>query len=110
VKQPLGIEAQNYLRSLVASSQGQVIVIKMDRDKHNRTVAEFLLDKPFDEQSIQEKMLRVGLAYHYKQFSSNCHNSDVFDIAEQIGQAQKRGVWKLQGGGQRPWDYGKLNR
>jgi endonuclease YncB( thermonuclease family) len=28
VKQPLGIEARNYLRSLVASSQGQVIVIR----------------------------------------------------------------------------------
>jgi len=110
VKQPLGIEARDYLRSLVASSQSQVIVIEMDRDKYNRTVAEVLLDKPSGEQSIQEEMLRAGMAYHYKQFSSNCHNSDVFDTAELIGQTQKRGVWQLQGGGQRPWDYRKSNR
>ena len=41
VKQPLGIESRDYLRTLVASSQ-QVIVIEMDRDRYGRSVAEVL--------------------------------------------------------------------
>jgi hypothetical protein len=75
-----------------------------------RTVAEVLFDTSEGERSVQEEMLRAGFAYHYKQFSSSCHNSDVFDTAEAIGRSQQRGVWKLQGGGQRPWDYRKQNQ
>ncbi|MEG4490284.1 hypothetical protein [Microcoleus sp. D3_18_C4] len=50
------------------------------------------------------------MAYHYKQYSGNCHNADVFDTAEEMGRSQKLGVWRLQGGGQRPWDYRKQNQ
>jgi len=110
VKQPPGIESRNYLRSLLGQAKGQVIVIEMDRDRYGRSVAEVLLDSPSGEQSVQEEMLKVGMAYHYKQYSGNCHNRDVFDSAEEIGRSQQRGVWKLQGGGQRPWDYRKSNR
>jgi micrococcal nuclease len=67
-KQPLGIEARNYLRCLVAQAKGQVIVIEMDRDHYGRSVAEVILDKPSGEQSMQEEMLKAGMAYHYKQF------------------------------------------
>jgi len=77
----------------------------MDRDHHGHSIAEVLLDSPAGEQSVQEEMLKAGMAYHYKQYSSNCHNRDVFDSAEAIGRSQQRGVWQLQRGGQRPWDY-----
>lgn len=109
-KQPLGIESRNYLRSLIAIASNKVIVVEMDRDKYNRTVAEVLFDTANGERSVQEEMLKAGMAYHYKQFSGNCHNRDVFDTAEQIGKSQKLGVWKLPGGGQRPWDYRKQNQ
>lgn len=109
-KQPLGIESRDYLRSLVAQASNKVIVIEMDRDKYNRTVAEVLFDTPNGEQSVQEEMLKAGFAYHYKQFSGNCLNSDVFETAEQIGKSQQRGVWQLSGGGERPWDYRKQNK
>jgi micrococcal nuclease len=82
----------------------------MDRDRYNRTVAEVLFDTPEGEQSVQEEMLKEGMAYHYKQFSGNCHNADAFDTAEQIGKSQQRGVWKLPNGGERPWDYRKQNK
>ncbi len=59
---------------------------------------------------MQEEMLKAGMAYHYKQYSGNCHKCDVFDAAEAIASSQQRGVWKLQNGGQRPWDYRKSNR
>lgn len=110
IKQSLGLESRNYLRSLVVEAKGQVIVIERDRDRYGRSVAEVLLESPSGEQSVQEEMLRAGFSYHYKQFSNSCHNSDVFDTAEAIGRSQQRGVWKLQGGGQRPWDYRKQNQ
>jgi endonuclease YncB( thermonuclease family) len=55
-------------------------------------------------------MFKAGMAYHYKQYSGNCHNGDVFDAADAIARSQQRGVWQLQGGCQRPWDYRKSNR
>lgn len=110
VKQPLGIESRDYLRSLIVQAKGQVIVIEMDRDRYNRTVAEVLLESPSGEQSVQEEMLKAGMAYHYKQYSGNCHNRDVFDIAEGIGKSQQRGVWRFPNGGERPWDYRKQNQ
>jgi endonuclease YncB( thermonuclease family) len=110
LKQILGIESRNYLRSLLAKAQGQVIVIEMDRDKYNRTVAEVLFDTPSGEQSVQEEMLKGGFAYHYKQYSSNCHNRDVCDSAEAIGRSTRRGVWRLPNGGERPWNYRKQNQ
>jgi endonuclease YncB( thermonuclease family) len=61
IKQPLGIESRNYLRSLIAKASNQVIVIEMDRDKYGRSVAEVLLDSPSGEQSVQEEMLRGGM-------------------------------------------------
>lgn len=109
-KQPLGIESRNYLRSLVASSQGQVIVIEMDRDKYGRSVAEVLLESPSGEQSVQEEMLKAGMAYHYKQYSGNCHNRDVFDTAEEMGRSTGRGVWRFPNGGERPWNYRKQDK
>lgn len=110
VKQPLGIESRDYLRSLIAKAKGQVIVVEMDRDKYGRIVAEVLLETPEWEQSLQEEMLTAGMAYHYQKFSGNCHNADVFDTAEDIGRSGLRGVWKLPGGGERPWDYRKQNK
>jgi len=86
-KQPLGIEARNYLRSLVAQAKDQVIIIEMDRDCSGRNVAKVLLDSQSGEQSVQEEMLKAGMAYHYKQYSNNCHNRDVFDAAEEIGRS-----------------------
>lgn len=110
IKQPLGIESRNYLRSLIAKASNQVIVIEMNRDKYNRTVAEVLFETPDGEQSVQEEMLKEGMAYHYKQFSGSCHNRDVFDIAEEMGRSQQRGVWRLPNGGERPWDYRKQDK
>ena len=109
-KQPLGIESRDYLRSLLGKAKDEVIVLEMDRDRYGRTVAEVFFETPQGEESVQEEMLKAGFAYHYKQYSSNCHNRDVFESAEAIGKAQQRGVWKLADGGQRPWDYRKQKK
>jgi endonuclease YncB( thermonuclease family) len=110
LKQPLGVESRDYLQALFMKANDRAIVIKMDSDRYGRTVAEVLIELPGGEQSIQEEMLKSGFVYHYKQYSGNCLNRDVFDTAEEIGRAQQLGVWKLPNGGQRPWDYRKTKR
>jgi endonuclease YncB( thermonuclease family) len=62
-------------------------VIEIDRDRYGRTVPEVLFNTPSSEQSAQEEMFKVGMAYRYKQYSGNCHNRDVFDSAEAIATA-----------------------
>ena len=39
-KQPLGIESRDYLRSLIAKSDGTIYVLPIEQDRYNRTVAE----------------------------------------------------------------------
>lgn len=110
LKQPLGIESRNYLRSLFSKAGNKAIIVKMDSDRYGRTVAEVLIELSSGEQSIQEELLKTGLAYHYKQYSKNCSNSDVFDTAEEIGRSNQQGVWGLPNGGEKPWDYRKAKR
>jgi hypothetical protein len=42
--------------------------------------------------------------------SKNCPNWDAVKSSKKAAMKFKWGVWKLQGGGQRPWDYRKLKR
>jgi hypothetical protein len=42
--------------------------------------------------------------------SKNCPNLDAVKSSEKAAMNFKLGLWKLQGGGQRPWDYRKLKR
>jgi len=77
------------------------------RDRYGRSVAEVLLKSPSGEQSVQEEMLKAGMAYHYKQYSNNCHNRDVFDSAEALGRSQQRGVWRLSQGDKQMLNYPK---
>jgi micrococcal nuclease len=55
-------------------------------------------------------MAAVGMAFAYDQYSKNCPNWDAVKSSEKAAINLKVGVWKLQGGGQRPWDYRKSNR
>ena len=38
-------------------------------------------------------MVRVGLAYEYKQYSGNCQNKEALDTAQKIAESNKAGVW-----------------
>ena len=53
LKQPLGIEARDYLRSLVAQGDGTIYVLPIEEDRYQRTVAELWIPiKPDFEQQI----------------------------------------------------------
>ena len=111
LKQPLGIESRNYLRSLLNKSDNKVFVYEIEKDRYGRSVAELFSQIPGQKEElfINAEMLKAGMAFHYKQYSKNCHNYDSFEPSEEIARSQKLGVWR-DPNFLRPWDYRKANR
>lgn len=108
---PLGIEARDYLRSLIAKSNGTVHLIEVETDRYGRTVAELfvpLKSNPEREIHLNSAMIEAGLAWHYEQYSGNCPNQYGLEIAENIAKDNKVGVYS--GEHQKPWDWRKSQK
>jgi len=103
--QPLGDESREFLQGLVQGKQ--VIVIPVESDRYGRLVAEVLIPGS-PEVSVQEELLKAGMAYAHPQFIDRCWNGEVFESAEAIAIEQRQGVWA--GDYQRPWDYRRQQR
>lgn len=102
--QPFGEQATAFLQGLVDQAQGKVAIVPVERDRHNRLVAEvFVLGS--EEKFVQTEMLQSGMAYIYPQYINHCWNNFSMKAAEAIGQEQKVGVWA--GNYQRPWEFRK---
>jgi endonuclease YncB( thermonuclease family) len=97
--QALGIESRDYLRSLVAFSQGKVYITPIESDRYGRTVAEL-----FDTNGnfLNAEMVKAGLAYHYQRYSGNCPHKQDIVVAEKTAQKSKLGVWANKNS-QPPW-------
>jgi endonuclease YncB( thermonuclease family) len=106
LKQPMGEEARNHLRSLVNRGGNKVKVQAITVDRYGRTVAQLWNNYGL----IQSQMAIAGMAYGYDQYKKDCPNWPAIESTQAQAQEAKLGVWKLQGGGQRPWDYRQLNR
>lgn len=110
IKQPLGIESRDYLRSLIAKSNGTIHVLPIEEDRYGRTVAELWIPiKPDYEGEIHlnTAMVEAGMAYHYKQYSGTCESAENLGWAEKIARDDKLGVW--HGSHQKPWEF-RLSR
>lgn len=105
-KQELGIESRDYLRSLLYKDGGEVSLIITDTDRYGRTVAEIFVSDGDREIFVNGEMVRVGLAYEYKQYSGKCPNKESLDTAQKIAESNKSGVWG-NGDSVKPWDYRK---
>ncbi|MCA6509723.1 MAG: thermonuclease family protein, partial [Pseudanabaena sp. M109S1SP2A07QC] len=107
-RQPLGAESKALLSKLVENKQ--VIVRPMEQDKYDRTVAEVSVKVGDDEyaHNVNIEMVKSGMAYHYKQYSSNCPSREAIAIAEDEAKSNKIGVWS--GDYQKPWEYRKKNK
>ena len=106
LKQPLGIESRDYLRSLIAQGSGLIYVQPIEKDRYGRTVAELWIPiKPDYEQQIHlnTAMVEAGYAYHYRQYSGNCESAENLGWAEKIARENKLGVWN--GSHQKPWEF-----
>jgi endonuclease YncB( thermonuclease family) len=105
LKQPLGQESRNYLRSMINEAGGKVKVQIVDTDRYGRSVAELWTKSGL----LQSRMAAVGMAFAYDQYSKDCPNWDAVKSSEKSAMEFKRGVWRSPNF-QRPWDYRKSNR
>ncbi len=112
IKQPLGVESRDYLRSLIAKGDGTIYVLEVKSDRYGRTVAELFMplkDSSGQEIHLNTEMIMAGMAWHYEQYSGNCPNQYGLEMAENIARDEKVGVYS--GSHQPPWEFRqKANR
>ena len=118
IKQPLGVESRDYLRtegkrslSLIAQGNGTIHVLPIEQDRYGRTVAELWIPIEPDYEGqihLNTAMVEAGMAYHYQRYSGNCESAENLGWAEQIARDDKLGVWN--GSYQKPWNWRKYNK
>jgi len=104
LKQPLGQESRNYLRSMINEAGGKVKVQIVDTDRYGRSVGEVWTKSGL----LQSRMAAAGMAFAYDQYSKNCPNWDAVKSSEKAAMEFKLGVWRSPNF-ERPWDYRKSN-
>ena len=105
LKQPLGQESRNYLRSMINEAGGKVKIQIVDVDRYGRLVGEIWTKSGL----LQSRMVATGMAFAYDQYAKNCPNWDAVKSSEKAAMEFKLGVWRSPNF-ERPSDYRKSNR
>lgn len=109
LKQSMGKESRDYLRSLISESKGKVGLDIITSDRYGRKVAEVWIDTPERGiELVQSAMVVTGNAYPYEQYKQDCRNWEAVTNAQKYAQSRKLGVWS--GNFQKPWDYRREQR
>ncbi len=94
-------------------NQGQVLVTKIELDRDGSTIAEvnvwsgkIIPNYGHEYLLINTELVKAGLAYHYKMFSSTCHNKYFISVAEKEAITNRTGVWSKDRE-EKPWDFRK---
>jgi endonuclease YncB( thermonuclease family) len=96
-KQDLGIASRDYLRSLLNTNPEKLVVMKKEKDRYGRTVAEVFIPtgKGDEEVPVNGMMIKSGMAYYYAEYSKNCEdNATIYANLEKEAQRSRVGVWK----------------
>ena len=104
LKQPLGQESRNYLRSMINEAGNKVKIQIVDVDRYGRSVAELWTKSGL----LQSRMAGAGMAFAYDQYSKNCPHWDAVKSSEKGAMEFKLGVWRSPNF-ERPWNYRKSN-
>ena len=111
--QDLASEALNKLQELAYLNQGQVFITKIELDLDGSTIAEvnvgsgkIIPNYGREYLLINAELVKAGLAYHYKIFSSTCHSKYFISTAEEEAITNKIGVWS-KNKEEKPWDFRK---
>jgi micrococcal nuclease len=111
--QDFALEARNKLQKLAYLNQGLVNVTKIELDRDGSTIAEVdvwsgkvIANYGREYLLINAELVKEGLAYHYKIFSSTCHNKYLINIAEKEAITNKIGVWSKDKE-EKPWYFRK---
>lgn len=105
LKQQLGQESRDTLRSYVNEVNGKVKVNIVDTDRYGRSVAEVWTKGGL----LQSRMVGSGMAFAYDQYSKNCPNWNAVKSSEKTAIELKLGVWASPNF-QKPWNWRKANK
>ena len=108
-KMPMGVASRDHLRSLVDISDGEVLLVPIEKDRYGRTVAEvYVKDSRSTAINLNVQMVRDGYAWHYEKYSGNCPIRGEFAIAQELAQKESLGIWN--GNPQPPWEWRRANK
>ena len=110
LKQPGGVEARDYLKSLISRSGGVVGLNIISKDRYNRSVAEVWVNLPsegFPQGSpnlVQSVLASAGMVYGYEQYKKDCPSWEAVQSSELYAKQNRLGVWK-NSNSQKPWEW-----
>ena len=97
---PYGQQARNYLQQRLPVGREVSLEVKTT-DRYGRSVAEVI-----SEININLVLVEDGQAFAYRQYLSGCNAKEYLD-AEYRASRRRYGVWQVEGGITRPWDFRK---
>jgi endonuclease YncB( thermonuclease family) len=100
---PYGQQARNYLQQRLPVGREVNLDVKTT-DRYGRTVAEVI-----SEININLALVEDGQAFAYRQYLSGCNAKEYLD-AEYRASRRRYGVWQVEGGITRPWDFRRGRR
>ena len=95
---PYGQQARTYLQQRLPIGRKVSLEVKAT-DRYGRTVAEVI-----DGININLALVEAGLAFAYRQYLGGC-DANAYLEAEERASSSRLGVWQVQGGITRPWDF-----
>jgi endonuclease YncB( thermonuclease family) len=102
-QRPYGQSARQYLQQRLPVGS-TVRLGGKTTDRYGRLVAEV-----FNGININLAMVEDGQAFAYRQFLSDCNAREYLD-AEYRANRRRYGVWQVEGGITRPWEFRKSRR
>ena len=103
LEQSLGIEARDYLQSLVAKGDGTIFVTPVEENKQETVAELYVYIGNRQALFLNSQMIAGGAAWHAQKDSSNCPNQKALITAENIAKHKKLGVQST--GRQKLWDW-----
>ena len=97
---PHGQQARSYLQQRLPVGREVRLEVKTT-DRYGRSVAEVISDI-----NINLALVEDGQAFAYRQYLSGCDAKEYLD-AEYRASRRRYGVWQVEGGITRPWDFRK---
>ena len=100
---PYGQQARNYLQQRLPVGREVSLEVKTT-DRYGRSVAEVI-----SEININLVLVEDGQAFAYRQYLSGCNAKEYMD-AEYRASRRRYGVWQVEDGITRPWDFRRGRR
>jgi endonuclease YncB( thermonuclease family) len=100
---PHGQQARSYLQQRLPVGREVRLEVKTT-DRYGRSVAEVI-----SEININLALVEDGQAFAYRQYLSGCNAKEYLD-AEYRASRRRYGVWQVEGGITRPWNFRRGRR